>query len=100
MPPPQPIVKQQIIPNIPFIKKLPIIKEFKKSTNPDTFTIDEARTVIHGNRKVDGGGTENTFMNKVNAIMTKFGLNNKTGLWSDVYKKGFDNIIKVLKKQL
>ena len=100
LPKPQPIVEAPIIPDIPFVQKLPVRKTFKKNTNKDTFTIDEARTVIHGSRKVDDGGTEAGYMSRANAIMKKFGLNNETGLWSDVYKFGFDEIIKVLTKTL
>jgi hypothetical protein len=71
-------------------------KEFKKNTNPNTFTIDEARAVIHGNRTVDNGRTEKSYHDKANAIMTKLGLDREIGLWSNVYEKGFDKIIEVL----
>jgi hypothetical protein len=43
LPKPQPIVEEApVVPNIPFVQRLPITKEFKKNTNKDTFTIDEA----------------------------------------------------------
>jgi hypothetical protein len=99
LPKPQPIIEAPvIIPAIPFIQKLPITKTFKKNTDENSFTIDETRTVIHESRKKDDGGTEKTCMNQINSMMTKFGLNNETGLWSDVYKKGFKEIIRVLTK--
>ena len=99
LPKPQPIIEAPvIIAAIPFIQKLPITKTFKKNTDQNTFTIDEARTVIHESRKKNGGGTEITYMNQINSMMTKFGLNNETGLWSDIYKKGFKEIIRVLTK--
>jgi hypothetical protein len=47
---------------------------------------------------VNNGGIEKSYYDKVNAIMTKFNLDRKNGLWSDVYKKGFKTIIEVLKK--
>jgi hypothetical protein len=100
MPPPQPIVEAPIIPNIPFVLKLPVERFFSENTNKDTFTIDEARTVIHGNRTVNNGRTEKSYYDKTNAIMTKFGLDRNIGLWSDVYKFGFKEIIKVLTKTL
>jgi hypothetical protein len=99
MSPPQPIVEAPVIPDLPFIQKLPETRFFKENTNKDTFTIDEARAVIHGLRTVNNGGTEKTYYDKVNAILTKFNLERENGLWSDVYKKGFKTIIEVLKKK-
>jgi hypothetical protein len=96
MPPPQPIVEAPIIPNIPFVQKLPAERFFSENKNKDTFTIDEVRTVIHGNRTVNNGRTEKSYYDKANAIMTKFGLDRNIGLWSNVYEKGFDEIIEVL----
>ena len=98
LPTPQPIVEAPVIPDLPFIQKLPETRFFKENTNKDTFTIDEARAIIHGFRTVNNGGTEKSYYDKVNAIMTKFNLDRKNGLWSDVYKKGFKTIIEVLKK--
>jgi hypothetical protein len=74
MPPPQPIVEAPIIPDIPFVQKLPAERFFSENKNKDTFTIDEVRTVIHGNRTVNNGRTEKSYYDKANAIMTKFGF--------------------------
>ena len=57
MPPPQPIVEAPVTPDIPFVQKLPAKRFFSANTNKDTFTIDETRTVIHGFRTVNNGGT-------------------------------------------
>jgi hypothetical protein len=95
MPPPQPIVEAPI-PNIPFVRKLPAERFFSENKNKDTFTIDEVRTVIHGSRTVNNGRTEKSYYDKADAIMTKFELDRKIGLWSDAYEKGFDEIIEVL----
>jgi hypothetical protein len=51
LPPPQPIVEQPIIPDIPFVQKLPAKRFFKANPKKDSFTIDEARTVIHGTNR-------------------------------------------------
>ena len=99
LPPPAPIVEDPtIVKEIPFIPVLPIVKTFKKNTNVNTFTSDEARAIVHTLREVDNGGTESTRMTQINGIMTHFNLDKETGIWSDVYKKGFDEIIRVLTK--
>jgi hypothetical protein len=74
MPPPQPIVEAPVIP-IPFYPKIAKNTFFSEHTNKETFTIDEARTVIQGFRTVNNGCTEKSYYDKVNAIMTKFNLN-------------------------
>ena len=87
LPKPVPVVEQAPIPipAIPFIQRLPVTKTFKKNNNNETFTIDEAKSVIHSNRTVDDGKTEATYMSKLNAIMTNFNLNKVDGIFSDVY---------------
>ena len=50
LPKPEPIVEASIpipIPTIPFVQRLPITKTFKKNTDPNTFSIDEAKLVIY-----------------------------------------------------
>jgi hypothetical protein len=78
MPKPQPIVAAPIIPDIPFVQKLPAKRFFAENPNNDTFPIDEVRTVIHGSRTVNNGRTEKSYYDKANAIITKFGLDRKT----------------------
>ena len=70
------------VPAIPFVPRLPITKTFKKNTDPNTFTIDEAKLVIHSTRTVDDGKTEATYISKLNAIMTNFNLSKVDGIFS------------------
>ena len=95
LPKPVPVVEQAPIPvpSIPFVPRLPITKTFKKNNNNDTFTIDEAKYVIHSTRTVDDGKTEATYMSKLNAIMTNFNLNKVDGIFSDVYKNSYEKIV-------
>jgi hypothetical protein len=99
MPLPQPIVEASIpIPNptIPFVPRLPITKTFKKNTDPNTFTIDEAKLVIHSTRTKDNSTTETTYISKLNVIMKKFNLSKVDGIFSNVYELGYDKIVEVL----
>ena len=96
MPSPHSIVEAPIIRDIPFVQKIPPERFFSENKNKDTFTTDEVRTVIHGSRTVNNGRTEKSYYDKADAIMTKFELDRKIGLWSDAYEKGFDEIIEVL----
>eukprot|EP00976_Prorocentrum_cordatum_P110650 1195237-Prorocentrum_minimum.AAC.4 len=97
MPEPPPILEQPEQPeDIPFVPRLPEQRVFRENRNMDKFTIDEARRVVHINRRVDDGGTEKAYYQKINSIMTKFNLDRENGLWSDVYKAGFDKIVDVL----
>ena len=96
LPKPVPIVEAQApipVPSIPFVQRLPITKTFKKNNNNDTFTIDEAKLVIHANRTKDDGTSETTYTSKLNAIMTKFNLSKVDGIFSDVYKNSYEKII-------
>jgi hypothetical protein len=97
MPLPLPIVEEPIpIPTIPFVPRLPITKKIKKNTDPDTFTIDEAKLVIHSTKTKDNSTTENTYTSKLNAIMKKFNLSKVDGIFSDVYKFSYEEIVEVL----
>jgi hypothetical protein len=95
----QPVVEQAPIPvvveqpPIPEIPSVPIKKEFKKNTDPETFTIDEAREVIYENRTKDNGNSETTYTSKLNTIMTKFNLSKVDGIFSDVYKNSYEKIV-------
>jgi hypothetical protein len=94
LPKPVPIVEATIpVPSIPFVQRLPVTKTFQKNTDPNTFSIDEAKYVIHSTRTVDDGKTEATYMSKLNAIMTKFNLNKVDGIFSDVYKNSYEKIV-------
>ena len=97
MPEPPPILEIPEQPeDIPFVPRLPEQRVFRENRNMDTFTKMEADRVIHINRRVDDGGTEKSYYQKINSIMTKFDLDKENGLWSDVYKAGFDKIVEVL----
>jgi hypothetical protein len=94
LPKPVPIVEATIpVPSIPFVQRLPVTKTFKKNNNNDTFTIDEAKLVIHATRTKDDGTSETTYTSKLNAIMTKFNLNKVDGIFSDVYKNSYEKIV-------
>jgi hypothetical protein len=100
LPKPVPVVEQApiLIPAIPFIQRLPITKTFQKNTDPNTFTIDEAKLVIHATRTKDDGKSETTYTSKLNAIMTKFNLSKGDGIFSDVYKNSYEKIIETFSK--
>ena len=101
LPKPQPIVEEQApipVPSIPFVQRLPVTKTFKKNTDPNTFTIDEAKLVIHATRTKDDGTSETTYTSKLNAIMTKFNLNKVDGIFSDVYKNSYEKIVETFSK--
>jgi hypothetical protein len=96
LPLPVPIVEASIpipIPEIPFVPRLPITKEFKKNTDANTFSIDEAKLVIHSIRTVDNSKTESTYTSKLNAIMIKFNISKVDGIFSDVYKFSYEEIV-------
>ena len=97
MPRPQPLLEVPIqAEDIPFVARLPEQQVFKENRNSNTFTVDEAKRVIHVNRRVDDGATEQSYYSKITAIMKKLNLDKTNGLWSDAYKAGFQKIVDAL----
>ncbi len=97
LPPPPPILEVPEQPeDIPFVPRLPEREVFKENQDPDTFTIDEAKRVIHINRREDNGGTEKSYKGKIVPMMRVLGIDNDQE-FSKIFKKNtFEQIVEKL----